>query len=476
MEETYEPPREEGDAEDIIDDEYEAYMEESAEMAYTYQAMLDGPDEWFYVTHVEDGSPAEQLSTIHIVPCAYGASMPEDIDETMMAAVAEGFSFDGELSNHTGTIKIFFDRAKEHLMTQYEMLNGQPYGDVVVMNHKGDTLIERYYDETKGWIEAKRSLACVNWTFDQAESSLMINDLPKGETKEDSTRVIRMMSSMWSTASFHEDLYKVMEKESFKKPFKVNHFPYTGKLMAYFKPKSYDLKPYFELNFKFGLLHDTIRVYNDWGQLALEEVFIEGQLDTTLHVLEYEDGVAKPVIYLYPEEEMKVNVQLDFDGTLTHTYPKYKDGGWNITADPDGRLSDENGREYYSLYWEGDNRLPFHLNEGNVIEGSKTIEFLENSLKTLGLTDREANEFIIYWLPRMEGNAYNLIHFSTEEYDKMAKLDITPKPETIIRVMMVFQPLDDYQNCRKQDLDKLAVSRSGFTVVEWGGKELPGEI
>ena len=39
----------------------------------------------------------------------------------------------------------------------------------------------------------------------------------------------------------------------------------------------------------------------------------------------------KPVIYLYPETETEVTVQLDFDGELTCTYPAY-DNGWTVTA------------------------------------------------------------------------------------------------------------------------------------------------
>ena len=42
---------------------------------------------------------------------------------------------------------------------------------------------------------------------------------------------------------------------------------------------------------------------------------------------------AKPVLYLYPEEETEVTVTLDFDGTLTSTYPDYGDG-WTVTARP----------------------------------------------------------------------------------------------------------------------------------------------
>ena len=48
-----------------------------------------------------------------------------------------------------------------------------------------------------------------------------------------------------------------------------------------------------------------------------------------------EQGDAKPVIYLYPEQETTVSVSLDYAGTLTATYPAYEDG-WRVTAEPDG--------------------------------------------------------------------------------------------------------------------------------------------
>ena len=35
---------------------------------------------------------------------------------------------------------------------------------------------------------------------------------------------------------------------------------------------------------------------------------------------------AKPVIYLYPEEETSATVRLDYDGELTTTYPAYENG------------------------------------------------------------------------------------------------------------------------------------------------------
>ena len=59
---------------------------------------------------------------------------------------------------------------------------------------------------------------------------------------------------------------------------------------------------------------------------------------------------AKPVIYLYPEEETRVTVKLDYNGQLTCTYPAYEKG-WTVTASPDGTLTDEAGKQYNYLYW-----------------------------------------------------------------------------------------------------------------------------
>ena len=61
------------------------------------------------------------------------------------------------------------------------------------------------------------------------------------------------------------------------------------------------------------------------------------------------DVTAKPVIYLYPEEETQVTVKLDYAGELTCTYPAYDDG-WTVTAQPDGTLTDAAGQTYSYLF------------------------------------------------------------------------------------------------------------------------------
>ena len=178
----------------------------------------------------------------------------------------------------------------------------------------------------------------------------------------------------------------------------------------------------------------------------------------------------KPVIYLYPTAQMPISVKLDVDGRLTTTYPAYRDG-WEVIARPDGTLTDPvTGREYYCLYWEGVTDTEYDLSRGFVIPGEDTAAFLEEALAKLGLTEREANEFIIFWLPLMEGNAYNLISFQTEAYTENAKLTVTPTPDSMLRVFMAWKPLETPIEIEPQELP--AFERHGFTVVEWGGTEL----
>lgn len=177
----------------------------------------------------------------------------------------------------------------------------------------------------------------------------------------------------------------------------------------------------------------------------------------------------KPVIYLYPEQGEEVSVRLDYDGKLTCTYPEY-DNGWHVTAAPDGRITDENGQEYNYLYWEGETEQEYDFSEGFCVAGEDTAEFLEDALDRLGLTRREANEFIVYWLPRMEQNEYNLISFQSEAYTDHARLSIQPEPDTVIRVFMAYKPVENEQEIPEQTL--AAPERSGFAVVEWGGCEL----
>ncbi|MBR3134771.1 MAG: hypothetical protein IKG56_04845 [Clostridia bacterium] len=179
----------------------------------------------------------------------------------------------------------------------------------------------------------------------------------------------------------------------------------------------------------------------------------------------------KPIIYLYPTAETKVQVELGSPQNLTCSYPKY-DSSWNVIAKPNGDLIDlSSGRSLYSLYWEGKNNYTQNITEGFCVKGEDSAKFLEEKLSILGLSDREAEEFIIYWLPQLESNIYNIISFETmDEINKDMPLNITPTPDSLIRVMMKFKGVDSYFELPEQILE--TPQRTGFVAVEWGGTEI----
>ena len=176
----------------------------------------------------------------------------------------------------------------------------------------------------------------------------------------------------------------------------------------------------------------------------------------------------KPVIYLYPEEVTDCTVTVDYS-PFTYTYPAYNDG-WEVTAYPDGRLINKaDGTEHYYLFWEGGARPLWDFESGFVVKGSDTESFLREKLAYLGLTPREYNDFITYWVPKMQNSPYNLIMFAEEQYEELAPLTVTPEPDSVVRVHMVYLPLDEPIEIPEQELTPM--ERTGFTVVEWGGTD-----
>ena len=180
----------------------------------------------------------------------------------------------------------------------------------------------------------------------------------------------------------------------------------------------------------------------------------------------------KPVIYLYGYENVKVDVGLNFDGELTCVYPEMTNNKWSVMAQKGGTLK-KGDRKYNYLYWEGRSNAKYDFSTGYCIEGEKTVAFLEETLSLLGLTDKEANEFIIYWLPKMQNNKYNVISFQGKAYTDIAKLDVRPAPSKYIRVFMAWYPSETKVDIKAPKVPTTPGRKAGETIlVEWGGVEV----
>lgn len=226
--------------------------------------------------------------------------------------------------------------------------------------------------------------------------------------------------------------------------------------------------------YKNKMLTLTYRRLPAYAKLVKLEYTIYENIEDNFNGVDYPMSVDKPVIYLYPEKEANINVTLNFKSGALYTWPKVDNAlSWSVTAQPNGMLKDATGEEYPYLFWESEtyDYSWVDRSEGFVVEASNTENFLLEKLKLLGLNSRERTDFITFWAPKLVKNKYNFIRFETAAYDKQMPLNITPKPESIQRILMVYKPLEEKIEMPEQTLQPF--TRKGFTVIEWGGSALP---
>ena len=190
----------------------------------------------------------------------------------------------------------------------------------------------------------------------------------------------------------------------------------------------------------------------------------------------------KPVVYVYPEEEQGLTMTIDVKGTLDMVYPaperqvQTEEGtraSWTISAAPDGTLTDASGRTYPSLFWDGPVSLT-SPERGFIVAREDAVPFLEEKLAQLGLSDKEAADFITYWAPRIRANEYTFVSFDASSYAQQVTYSFADEagnqvvPDTFIRVFMTIRAADATEDVTPQVFGPTP-TRSGFTAVEWGG-------
>ncbi len=306
-----------------------------------------------------------------------------------------------------------------------------------------DTLIDYYYFDEKIVPNVTMGKEPYSWNDENAPEDWEYLDW----------NGLKSTFGMWELFGFARADYcrkNLKESYSLRSNWMINIF--TGSYND--KPERYELSER-EFSHKIAYLIDDFYYF---GTTAVE------------HSYWFLGDYAKPVIYLYPENQTDISVKVNFPlgGELTCTYPEYNNG-WSVTAMPDGTLYDENGDEYYCLYWEGKSGAIMDKSKGFCVAGKDTAKFLREKLMYIGLTAREANEFIIYWLPKMQDNPYNIITLHTADYARSVPLTVSPAPDTQIRVFMTYKSSDTPVDIQEQTLPHY--ERNGFTLVEWGGSE-----
>jgi len=105
---------------------------------------------------------------------------------------------------------------------------------------------------------------------------------------------------------------------------------------------------------------------------------------------------------------------------------------------------------------------------GFVVAQNDVKKFFNDKLSYIGLNEKEISDFMEFWYPKFNTAPYYFVTLMTnEDFDKIAPLEIDPNPDTVIRVYMDYLPLLKPIKISEPYLPQ--TTRSGFTVVEWGG-------
>ncbi|CUA67943.1 Ubiquitin family protein [Rhizoctonia solani] len=258
------------------------------------------------------------------------------------------------------------------------------------------------------------------------------------------------------------------------------------------------------------------------------------QKETTLHLVQSLRG-GKPVIYLFPPtptSDIRLWLSLAPSWKFSAIYPStvidssLKDPrslgqtiAWTVNAQPDGVLWDQaTEREIAYLFWEAhtnpklpssppitrpsspfeapshtfDPASPVVLPENSVLlPFDKVTGYIDDTLLALGLHTEARTSFITYWLPDLSKHPFIALRFLPQhEYEKAASLDISPAPQVVTRVFMLFRGVEEAQieywtdavaMAQKdasvwRDIVGVDIARARdntlFRVLEWGGMEV----
>jgi hypothetical protein len=173
----------------------------------------------------------------------------------------------------------------------------------------------------------------------------------------------------------------------------------------------------------------------------------------------------KPNIYLYPEEQIELDVHISFPhgGQIAASEPPYGDG-WRLVVEPSGLINEE----YEFLFYESFQPDYGQYDSGWVLAREKLETFFRNNMAQTSFNEAEIDDFIEYWMPRLIEYPYYAIYPQyNEQLAEMIKLEFSVEPQSLIRLIYSVRGLES-NNLTIQEPTIPSFAREGFTVTEWG--------
>jgi len=178
-----------------------------------------------------------------------------------------------------------------------------------------------------------------------------------------------------------------------------------------------------------------------------------------------DDVVYKPNIYIYPQENIQLEVNIDFPmgGKVIASIPEYKTG-WKVSVDAKGLID----YKYTFLFYESTQPNVWQTKSGWVVKQSDLKGFFEENMALYGFAGQEIIDFTDYWIPRLKDHeSYSICPQILPEVNQVVQLRFSKKPEHILRLYYVIKAHDLSKNeLVKPEIPKF--ERKGYFVTEWG--------
>lgn len=183
-----------------------------------------------------------------------------------------------------------------------------------------------------------------------------------------------------------------------------------------------------------------------------------------------------PLIYLYPESEKEViNIKLPLNSLTFSNFPYSPLTGFSLVATNKGEIESQGLIKNY-LFYEFDKEKIISSKEelvGQVILSRGELEnyLFEVLLKKLSLTKTEEMDYIEDIKKSLSSlnteKTYIVKLFQSKSLNSLIPLVVTPKPDTVLRNMIVLEELEEIGEISEFMIPE-NIFRTGFTLVENG--------
>ncbi|MDD2635493.1 MAG: hypothetical protein PHW82_08345 [Bacteroidales bacterium] len=184
----------------------------------------------------------------------------------------------------------------------------------------------------------------------------------------------------------------------------------------------------------------------------------DGECDTCMVVY-------KPNIYIYPKEQIQLSVIIDFPmgGKIIASIPDYGTG-WNVIVDTTGLIDNT----YSYLFYESTQPDIWQKKYGWIIKTEDLVPFFRENMAQYGFNGKEIDDFVEYWIPRLDDFAfYSILPQTKALIEGVISLQFSMQPDNLLRLFYV---VEGY-NQLPEDLSEPNIEsfdRDGYFITEWG--------